>query len=160
MEDIFNDSKFNEFLYGQVRDLDEPVGRLVYNLYCSGIKPFWSCSGHIGSWIRDSEKSAIKDHYVFDCGRLYYQDSPEAEALKDKLNGLVRIHNFARLEKDERNTNFILDMEDIAVPCNIRGKDNLQIPIEKAKERYSQFLGIWADLTQWSESLNSNRRQM
>jgi len=160
IEQIKADKKFDAWLYGGFRDLDEPVIKLIYNLYSSGIKTILSCSGHIGSFIQSSEKSAIKEHYAFDCGRLYYEDSPESEPLEEKLRSIVRNHNFARLETDKDYPEFILDMEDIAIPCDIRGKGELQVPIKKAKARYNDFLKIWADLTKWSEKRNSQRRPM
>ena len=141
MKDIFNDPNFDKFLYGGVRDLEEPLGQLVYNLYKAKIKTTDSCSGHIGKFILGSEKNALLGNYAYDCGRLQYEASDKALILTNKLKEITGVHSFARIKKNQdKSMEFILDMEDIAVPCKVTGYASLQVPLEKAQERYNQFL--------------------
>ncbi len=151
MEDIFKDEKFEKFLYGGVRDLEEPVGQLIYNLWKAGITTEWSCSGHIGKTIGPSEKLAIDGHYVYDAGRLYYKTTPNSEPLKSKLIEICTKHSFATLTEREGDSKFILEMKDIALHCSERGYTELQVPIQLAERRYAEFLEIWRELTDWSK---------
>ncbi len=150
MENIFNDPKFEKILYGGVRDLDEPVGLLIYNLYKAGIKTIWSCSGHIDRFNEDAGGNALPENQVYRAGRLWYEYTSKTEILTAKLNEIVLNNNFAELLKNNE-MQFTLEMQDIATPYNITGYAKKQIPIEKALARYNQFLAIWDNLTKWSE---------
>ena len=154
MKDIFKNSEFENFLYGGIKDLEEPVGRLVYNLYKNGIITDWSCSGHIGKFIQGSEKNAIEGNYAYDCGRLHYKEgNNKSLILTAKLKEITLINSFAVVKKiKDKSVEFILDMEDIAIHCDVKGYASSQVPIEKAKARYNQFLEIWGSLAKWSSS--------
>jgi hypothetical protein len=155
MRDIFNDQEFEKMLYGGVHDLEEPVGRLVYNLWKAKIKTSWSCAGHVGKFICNSEKNAIVGYFAFDEGKLLYTPNQNSAVLTDKLEEVVRRNDhFARLERREQYQ-FYLSMDDIAVRFDNleRGYEKLQVPQQLAVRRYGEFVSIWKDLTVWSETL-------
>jgi len=150
MEDIFNDLKFDKMLYGGVRDLEEPVGRLVYNLWKAEIPTIWSCAGHIGSFLPSSEKKATDGNYAYDAGKLIYKNRSRANPLTQKLEQIGERFPFAQLSLNPSEVWFTLEMNDIAREYNMQGYAKWQVPIEQAKARYSQFLEIWKELTDWS----------
>ena len=151
MEDQFNDSQFDKMLYGGVKDLEEPIGRLVYNLWRAEVSTIWSCTGHIGAWLPSSEKKAIDGNYVYDAGKLLYKVHAQSSPLTKKLEQICERFSFAQLSSNPSEIWFALEMQDIANGCNIQGYTRLQVPIEQAKARYVQFLEIWKELTDWSE---------
>jgi hypothetical protein len=155
MQNKFNNPDFEKFLYGGVRDLDEPVAELVYNLWKANIQTTWSCSGHIGKWIPSSEKSAIEGHYAYDAGRLHYKITSQSEILTQRLQQVCDEYSFANL-KQYNEKMFTLEMEDLAKECKISDKAKQQVPIRQAEIRYQQFLKIWKELTTWSQQLRTN----
>lgn len=84
MKDIFHDPEFEKMLYGGVHDLDEPVGKLVYNLWKSGIQTTRSCSGHIGRFLDDAG-NAYDNLFVYLPGHLDCNITPRAGMLTQKL---------------------------------------------------------------------------
>jgi hypothetical protein len=153
MQDIFHDPEFERFLYGGVRDLEEPVGELVYNLWKKGIEPTWSCGGHIGKWIPQAEKQAITGYYAYEQGRLCYSITEEAIPLTKKLLEIIRVYPFASLNPSSLERGFVLEMNDIATLCSIKGYAKMQVLPELATRRYEEFLSIWKELTEWSRGL-------
>ena len=153
MKDIFNDPQFDKMLYGGVNDLEEPVGRLIYNLWKANISTVWSCVGHIGLWLPSSEKRATRGNYVYDAGRLFYKPTEKARPLTKKLEQIGENFSFAQLSLGSFEALFTLEMEDIANTCALPSYAKLQVPIEQAKARYAQFLEIWKELTDWSERI-------
>jgi hypothetical protein len=158
MKDIFNDLEFEKFLSdgGGVRDLDEPQGQLIYNLWKAGIKTCYNCcAGHIGKFLEDGHTgpNAFNGFFVYRPGVLFY-DPRNAERLTAKLIETTERNKFAKLKREE-NFCFELEMDDIAQVFEKRenGYARLQIPIQLAQERYAQFLQIWEDLTGWSRGL-------
>ena len=150
MKNIFNDSEFEKFLYGGIKDLDEPVGKLVHNLYRAGIKTTWSCSGHIYQFNEDAGGKALPENQVYQCGKLFYCDTLKSLRLTKKLEEITKVIPFASLTEGD-TLDFALEMDDLIVPRNDGDHAKKQIPIKLAEQRYSQFLGIWKDLTDWSE---------
>ncbi len=164
MRDIFNDPEFDKFLYGGIHDLDEPIGSLVYNLYKAGIQTTWSCSGHTGRFLVDGTggPNAAAGNQVYQPGLLFYKNTPQADILTRKLEEITKLHSFAFLERKE-GCDFYLEMRDLVIPiCNPQSAEEKalfswpyskkQIPAEKANKRYEEFLKIWAELTNWSET--------
>jgi len=154
MKDIFNDPKFESFLYGGVRDLDEPVGQLVYNLWKSEIQTTGSCSGHIAAFLEDGGGSSIGGYLAYQPGTLFYMPK-NAERLTARLEDATEKYPFAELRKNKEFT-FYLEMQDVSTNFKgfERGIARVQVTENEARERYAQFLQIWKELTTWSQKLN------
>jgi len=155
MEDIFNDDDFNTFLYGGIKDLDEPLGKLVYRLYQDpGIQTGWSCSGHIGETLTD-RGSVQEGYFAYMPGILKYSSKGDHD-LNRRLIEISNSHNFAEIARLQDGSGwFTLEMDDIAIenpefkaaPFCFYTPAQTQVLEEKAKERYQEFLSIWDNLT-------------
>lgn len=174
MQDIFNDPQFNKDLYGGVRDLDEPVGRLVYALYKDPtIETSWSCSGHIGNPCHDVGR--VQEGFMgVNCSKLVYK-CEEVHPFHIATHNLEDRFNFVKHSPHhEAGLWFTMDMDDISVPnpeyeriqkevlaLKAAGADPMmlaynsmrhcwaktQVPQELAQQRYQTILDIWQELT-------------
>ena len=154
MEDIFGDKGFDNFLYGGIHDLDEPVGMVVYDLYRSKlVTTTWSCSGHIAPWLNNKSGYAL--------GILRWNENPNNPASKiynAATKELTLQHQpFASWRVLEGKADFIEIVGRYCIELNIPGLErvpdlqNKYIPHsyegkELAEQGYVGFLKFWKDL--------------
>ncbi|MBS3070933.1 hypothetical protein J4407_01370 [Candidatus Pacearchaeota archaeon] len=165
MEDIFNDAAFDRWLYGGVHDLDEDVGKLIYNMYnlkkrFGFIKTNWSCSGHVGKWLIEG-RSSMEGFWIYNLGLLGFEilnNNPNSENFMKNLSAIVEKYKFAELKHLPINLSdywIRLEMKDIA--DNPKAKrdtkqfdfywaENREIILELTQERYEVFKKFWNEM--------------
>ncbi len=170
MKDIFNDSKFDKWLYGGVHDLDEDIGMLIYYLYkLDFIKTTWSCSGHIGKHLMDAGNSSRENYFVYQPGILFFEIKIENDHSKhfiQELAKLVNNYKFASLKIHPKNEyHLFLEMKDLVEESKTfenkekqEGIANLllhfhdqsakhkEVRIDLAQKRYLEFKDFWCQL--------------
>ena len=157
MKDIFNDASFERFLVGGVKDLDEGIGQLVYEVYRKKlVETIWSCSGHIGDIIDGNTSTRPQTHFVYNCGKFFYKVLPErnSELFSLSLKREVSECAFARIYPYEGSERLVLEMRDIEDMAGRQKWEYGEVPIELARKRLGEFKQFWSRLTDVARTFN------